>query len=259
MDAHCHLEKATYGDELPTVIHRARAAGLSHLIAVAASRGVEGVREVIGLVETYHFIYAALGVHPHDAAKVSPADEQAVAELLSHPKVVAVGEIGLDYHYDFSPRDVQEQVFRRMLALAREHRLPIMLHVREAHAEVVRLLDEEGVSARGGVVHCFTGGPNEADAYLNRGLHLSIPGVITFKNAEPLREAVRTVPLERLLVETDSPYLAPIPYRGKRNEPAYIVETVKALATLRGLDPAHIGALTRANTLRLFGIAESSS
>src|SRR5690606_20644793 len=151
----------------------------------------------------------------------------------------------------------QRELFERLLRLALERELPIMLHVRDAHADCLAALDAVGISKRGGVVHCFTAGPREAEAYLARGLHLSIPGVVTFKNAEPLRQAVRETPLDRLLLETDCPYLAPVPYRGKRNEPAYLVATAAAVGALKGMDGVALGELARQNTLRLFGLAES--
>ena len=254
IDAHCHLEEETYGAELDAIVSRAFAAGLTHLVAVGASRVSGGATEVVRLAERYPTIHAAVGIHPHDAALVTEADVATIAALLPHPKVVALGEVGLDYYYDSSPRQEQRQVFRRFLAMAREANIPVMLHVRDAHPDCWALLDEVGLPARGGVVHCFTGGPAEAKEYLARGMYLSIPGVVTFKNAENLREAVRQAPLDRLLLETDCPYLAPVPYRGKRNEPAYLVKTAEAVAALRGLPASEIGRITCANTLRCFGL-----
>ena len=252
IDAHCHLERATYGDELEEIIARAGAAGISHFVAVGASNVADGGREVVQLAQQYPQIFAAVGIHPHDAGRATPADEEAVTALLEHPKVVALGEIGLDYHYNHSPRPQQRELFARLLAVSCKHDLPVMLHVREAHADAWAILDEIGLPARGGVVHCFTGSPTEAAAYLERGMMLSIPGVVTFKTAAPLREAVLLAPLDRLLLETDCPYLAPIPYRGKRNEPAYITATAAAVATVKGLAPEEIGEITRHNALRFF-------
>jgi len=253
VDAHCHLERATYGDELPAILARARLAGLSHCVAVGASHGAAGAREAVALAAAHEFVYAAVGVHPHDAARATADDEAVVADLLGRPKVVALGEIGLDYHYEFAPPDVQRALFRRLLVLGRERDVPVMLHVREAHADALACLDEIGLPARGGVVHCFTAGPREAAAYLERGLYLSIPGVITFKNAEPLRAAVRAAPLARLLLETDSPYLAPIPQRGKRNEPAFLAFTAAAVGAVCGQSGDEIGRVTSDNARRLFG------
>lgn len=254
VDAHCHLERETYGDELEAVIERARAAGLSHFVAVGASGVAAGARQVVALARAHDFIFAAVGIHPHDAGRATPDDEAAVASLLSHPKVVALGEIGLDYYYDNSPREAQRELFARLLAVGRDRDVPVMLHVRDAHDDTFELLDRVGLPRRGGVVHCFTGGPREAREYLDRGMMLSIPGVVTFRTADALREAVREAPLDRLLLETDCPYLAPVPHRGKRNEPAFITATAEAVGALKGQSGAALGEATRHNALRFFGI-----
>ncbi len=256
IDAHCHLEAQTYGSELDEVIARAFDAGLTHLIAVGASSVTAGAREVVALAARLDAVYAAVGIHPHDAGKAQDHDLSALAELLREPKVVALGEIGLDYYYDHAPQDVQRALFAKLLALGRERNLPVMLHVRDAHADTLKLIDEVGLPERGGVVHCFTGGPAEARDYVARGMYLSIPGIVTFKNAEALREAVRGAPSERLLIETDSPYLAPVPHRGKRNEPALLVHTAAALGTLLGLSAEDVGRITAENAIRLFGLAK---
>ncbi len=257
VDAHCHLERETYGDELVAVIERARAAGITRFVAVGAARVLGGASEVVELAARWPWIYAAVGLHPHDADKASPADEEALLALLSRPKVVALGEIGLDYHYDHAAGRTQRALFARLLAAGRRLEVAVMLHVREAHEDTLAIIDDVGLSSRGGVVHCFGGGPAEAEAYLARGFMLSIPGVITFKGAEALREAVRVVPLDRLLVETDCPYLAPVPYRGKRNEPAYITATVAALAAAKGLAAEEVAAATYANAVRFFRLEDA--
>jgi TatD DNase family protein len=255
IDAHCHLERDAFGEELDEVIARAFDAGLTHLVAVGASGVTAGAREAVALAERLDAVYATAGLHPHEAAKVTDGAVEQIAALIGHPKVVALGEIGLDYHYDLSPRDVQRDVFRRMLTLGRQRNVPVMLHTREAHADTLALLDEVGLPERGGVVHCFTEGPDEAAAYFARGLYLSIPGVVTFKKrAEALREAVLAAPLDRLLIETDSPYLAPVPHRGKRNEPAYLLHTAAAIGRLKGLTGEDVGRITAQNAMRLFGI-----
>ncbi|MBI3179812.1 MAG: YchF/TatD family DNA exonuclease, partial [Deltaproteobacteria bacterium] len=258
VDSHCHLEAATYGAEWDEVIARACDAGLTHLVAVGASGVLACAREAVALAERLDAVYAAVGIHPHEAAKAQDADVAALAALLSEPKVVALGEIGLDYYYDHSPPEVQRALFKKLLVLGRERNLPVMLHVRDAHADTVALIDEVGLPERGGVVHCFTGGPAEAAAYLSRGMYLSIPGIVTFKNAAALREAVQSAPLARMLIETDSPYLAPVPHRGKRNEPAYVVHTALALGALKGLSGEDVGRITAQNAMRLFGLAEES-
>lgn len=256
LDAHCHLERETYGDDLEGVIKRARDAGLTEMIAVGATRGLLGAREAVALAQTRDDLYATAGIHPHDAQEASEAAVLEVEALLSQPRVVALGEVGLDYYYDNSPRDMQRAVFRRFLAMAKDHNVPVMLHIRDAHAECLDLLDDVGLPERGGVVHCFSAGPREAEAYLERGMYLSIPGIVTFKKAEALREAVALIPDGRLLIETDAPYLAPVPYRGKRNEPAYLVHTAAAVGEVRGVSGAHIGQLTRRNAIALFHLPD---
>lgn len=257
VDSHCHLEEQTFGDELGAVIERAHAAGVSRMVAVGASRVTVGAAEAVRLAESKPSIFATAGVHPHDAGKMSDGDLATIASYLSHAKVVSVGEIGLDYHYDYAPRDVQIRRFEQQLELAKEAALPVMLHTREAHDDTLACLDRVGLPERGGVVHCFTGNSVQAADYLERGMLLSIPGVVTFKgkSADPLRQAVRDViPTERLLVETDSPYLAPHPHRGKRNEPAYVVETAAKVAQLKEMSTAELGRLTAQNAIEFFGL-----
>jgi TatD DNase family protein len=254
VDAHCHLDAGSFGTDLDAVIARAFDAGVTHLVAVGAGGGAERAREAIALADRLPRVYATAGIHPHEAGTATEADIAAVTALLNHPKVVALGEIGLDYYYDTAPRPTQRPVYAQMLAIGRKSGLPVMLHVRDGHADALALLDEVGLPERGGVVHCFTAGPREAEAYLTRGLHLSIPGVITFANAGPLREAVREAPLDKLLLETDAPYLAPVPHRGKRNEPAFLVATAAAVGEIRGLSGEDLGRITARNAFRFYGI-----
>ena len=254
LDAHCHLEHETYGAELPEVINRAQVAGVTHFVAVGASRGIGGAQEAVLLAHSRPEVFASVGIHPHEASMATDDALVTLEQLLQQPKVVSLGEVGLDYHYNYSPPDMQRQAFRTFLEMAKRHNKPIMLHIREAHADCLQAIDAVGLSARGGMVHCFTGGPDEARDYLDRGMFLSIPGVITFKTAEKLRQAVRETPLERLFIETDCPYLAPVPHRGKRNEPAFVVETAKAIGLLHNLGPVEVGHVTRQNALRFFGI-----
>ena len=258
VDAHCHLERETYGDELPDVMDRARARGLAYFIAVGASRVSGGAKEAVALAEQHSEVFAAVGIHPHDAASADDAHCGVIDGLLRSDRVVSLGEVGLDYYYDNAPRDQQRQVFRRFLAMARKHNKPIMLHIRDAHQDCWEDLDAIGLPEAGGVVHCFTAGVPEAEAYLSRGLYLSIPGVVTFKNAVPLRDAVCAIPQDRMLIETDCPYLAPVPHRGKRNEPAYVVDTAAAIGALRGISADEVGAATTANAIRLFGLPQPS-
>lgn len=252
IDAHCHLEQETYGDQLAEVIARGMAAGLSHFVAVGASRVAEGAHEALALCARYPNIVAAVGIHPHDAAAADDASCQTIAQCLQHPKVVALGEVGLDYFYEQSPKDVQKRVFARFIRMARAANKPLMLHIRDAHQDAWDLLDAEGLPEAGGMVHCFTAGIEQAEQYLKRGMYLSIPGVVTFKNAGPLREALPHIPLDRMLLETDSPYLAPVPYRGKRNEPGFLPATAQFIAEALDIPLGDLAAQCHANTRRFY-------
>jgi TatD DNase family protein len=249
VDSHCHLDDERFEADRDQVIERALAAGVTRLLAVGTGGGPPDLEAGIRLAEAWPFVYASVGVHPHDAAKAAPETYGRLRELLAHPKVLALGEIGLDYHYNFSPPQVQREVFRRQLELAAEVDKPVIVHTREAWDDLLRILREEWTGE--GIMHCFTGGPEEARQALAMGFHLSFAGVITFPKAHPIRDAAALTPDDRLLVETDAPYLAPVPYRGKRNEPAMMVETVRALAEVRGADTARIAALTTGNFERL--------
>jgi len=251
IDSHCHLDDHYFADDRETVLGRARAAGVSAFISVGVGGGLTAPRQAVALAESLSDLYATVGVHPHDVAKMNEADWTELAGLARRPRVVGIGETGLDYHYDHSPREAQIAAYHRFAGLAREVGLPLVSHVRDAHADAAEVLRAAGVGENG-VIHCFTGGVAEARVYLDLGHHLSFSGILTFKNAAPIREAAAFAPLDRILIETDSPYLAPIPYRGKRNEPAYITETLSVLASLRGLPVAELDAATTANTVRLF-------
>jgi len=246
IDSHCHLAGQEFIDDLPAVVQRARDAGVARALVILAADEDEEVARVPRVSELWPGVRYAIGVHPH-AAQRHAADPEAVANLLAArlaavPDVRVIGEIGLDYHYDFSPRDVQQQVFRAQLRFARQRGLPVALHVREAEDDTLRILAEEG-AGRGltGVFHCFTGDRGYARRALDLGFHLSIPGIVTFPRAVELRDAVAAIPDDRLLIETDSPYLAPVPYRGKRNEPAFVARTLATVADARGMDPAALG------------------
>jgi len=249
VDTHCHLDSPKFDGDREAAIARARAAGVERFVAIGTGEGPPDLEAGVRLAESQEGFFATVGVHPHDASKTTPETFARLRELAAHPKIVALGEIGLDFHYDFSPRDVQEVVFLRQLEIAREAHLPVVIHTREAWSETTRLLRENW---RGnGIMHCFTGGPEEAAEALALGFHLGFGGVITFPRSEATREAARLTPDDRLLVETDAPYLAPVPFRGKRNEPSMMVETVKRLAEIRGTDAAHIAELTTRNFERL--------
>src|SRR5579872_275162 len=233
IDSHCHLDSEQFNDDREAVIERALAAGVETMVAIGSGDGPPDLEVAIRLADRYPFVYATIGVHPHDASKAAPETFAQLERLARHPKVLGVGEIGLDYHYDFSPRDVQRLVFERQLDLAREAGKPIVIHTREAWDDTLAVLRNW---TGGGIMHCFTGGRKQAREALDLGFHLAFGGVLTFPKAEEVREAARMTPADRLLVETDCPYLAPVPHRGKRNEPAYMVETVKRLAAVRGED-----------------------
>ena len=252
VDSHCHLDDSRFAGDLDLVIARAVEAGVSRMMSIGTGDGPPGIDCAVRVAERYEPVFASIGVHPHDASKVTEKTFDELRALAKHPKVIAFGEIGLDYHYDFSPRDVQREVFREQLKLAGELGLPIVIHTREAWADTVATLRERWRGA--GIMHCFTGTVEEAREALELGLHLAFGGVMTFKTAEATREAARITPDDRLLIETDAPYLAPIPYRGKRNEPAFMVETARRLAEVRGTTVERIGELTSANFERIVSL-----
>jgi TatD DNase family protein len=246
VDSHCHLDDKQFAADRDATIERARAAGVERMMAIGTGEGPPDLEAGIRLAAQYPFIFATVGVHPHDAAKAVPETFDRLAELVSNVKVLAVGEIGLDYHYDFSPRDTQRLVFIRQLELAAHARKPIVIHTREAWDDTLAAIREHGLPF-GGIMHCFTGGPQEAEQALQLGFHLSFGGMITFPKAQNIRDAAALTPSDRLLVETDAPYLAPVPHRSKRNEPAFIIETVRRMAELRGVSAEEIASITSRN------------
>jgi TatD DNase family protein len=252
VDSHCHLDDEQFADDRDATIERARAAGVDRMMAIGTGGGPADLEVASRLAEQYPFIYATVGVHPHDAAKATPETFARLGELARHAKVLAIGEIGLDYHYDFSPRDVQRSVFAAQLDLAARARKPIVIHTREAWDDTLAMIRAAGLP-NGGIMHCFTGGPKEAEQALELGFHLSFGGILTFPKAGDLREAAAMTPEDRLLVETDAPYLAPVPHRGKRNEPAFMIETARRLAEARGVALEGIAAITTRNFDRLCG------
>ncbi len=255
IDSHAHLDSEDYADDLDGVVARARAAGLERIVCVGLWRGPGDFGNALALAaRDPAFFSATVGVHPHDAARVPAADWTSAGEVAGDPRIVAIGETGLDFHYDHSPRPEQEAAFRRSLGIAREAGKPVVIHVREADEACARVLREEGLPPAGGVIHCFTGDAAAARAYLDLGLFISVAGVVTFKSAGAIRDAVRIVPRDRLLVETDSPFLAPVPHRGRRNEPAYVVRTAEKIAELWGAPLEHVARATTENVERLFRI-----
>jgi TatD DNase family protein len=252
VDSHCHLDDPQFARDREEVIDRALAAGVDQMMTIGTGDGPPDLEAGIRLAEVHPSIFTTVGVHPHDASKATEATWQRLGELFPHPKVLAVGEIGLDYHYDNSPRDRQRAVFVEQMRMARQARKAIVIHTREAWEDTVRLLGEHWQSCGlGCVMHCFSGGPQEAEQALEMGFHLSFGGIITYPSAHRVREAAKRTPLDRLLVETDAPYLAPVPNRGKRNEPAFVVGTAHRLAELRGQPLDQLAAATTQNFRRV--------
>ncbi|MGC9947273.1 MAG: TatD family hydrolase [Bryobacteraceae bacterium] len=249
VDSHCHLDDKQFDSDRDQVIARALEAGVERMMAIGTGEGPPDLEAALRLARRYDFIYATVGVHPHDASKATPETFAAMEMLAAATKVLAIGEIGLDYHYDFSPRDVQRDVFIAQLKLAAGAGKPIVIHTREAWDDTMFVLREHW--SGGGIIHCFSGGSAEARQALDLGFHLSFGGVITFPKAEALRDAARMTPEDRMLIETDAPYLAPVPKRGKRNEPAFVVESARRLAEVRGVAPERIAEATTANFERL--------
>lgn len=254
VDSHCHLDSHEFDEDREAVIDRALNAGVSRMVAVGTGEGPHDLDVGVRLADRHEPLFATVGVHPHDAAKAENDALKRVLELARHPKVIAIGEIGLDYHYDFSPRDRQREIFAAQLAIAVEMGLPVVVHTREAWDDTFDLIERHWKPAEiPGVMHCFTGGPVEAQRCLALGFYLSFAGIVTFPKSVDIQQAAREAPDNRILVETDAPYLAPVPKRGKRNEPAFVAHTAAKVAALRGTDAASFGALTTANFERLFG------
>lgn len=251
VDSHCHLDFPELAGDLEAVLDRARAAGVGLMVTI--STRVRRFDEIKAIAEAHDNVFCSVGTHPHNAAEEPGVTADELIEIARHPKVVAIGEAGLDYHYDHSPRETQEKSFRTHIAAARETGLPLVIHAREADDDIARILEEESrTGAFPFVLHCFTGGAELARRGVALGGYVSFSGVVTFKNAEALRDIAVSVPPERLLVETDAPYLAPEPLRGKTNEPAYVVRTAARLAALRGVSEAEMARLTTGNFFRLF-------
>jgi TatD DNase family protein len=252
VDSHCHLDSAEFNDDRDAAIERALAVGVEHMLAIGTGEGPPDLEAGLRLAEKHAAFYATIGIHPHDASKAGADDFKHLSDLLSHPKVLAVGEIGLDYHYDFSPREVQKAAFIEQMGIAAQARKPIAIHTREAWEDTLALIKEHWTPhGIGGIMHCFSGGPEEARRALDLGFYLSFGGIVTFPKALAVQEAAKFAPRDRILIETDAPYLAPVPKRGKRNEPALIVHTALKLAELRGESYEEVCATTSENFQRL--------
>jgi len=255
IDSHCHLDEPRFADDRDAVVERARAAGVTRMITIGASDDLRANYDAIAIAERYADVYATVGVHPHAARIVSPAVMEEIDRLTHSPKVVGIGETGLDYYYDNSPRSQQQSAFRQFITLARRRRAPLVVHLRDAYDDALAILREEHAADVGGVIHCFSGDRAAARAFLDLGFDLSFSGIVTFKNADELRAVARMIPADRFLVETDAPFLSPVPHRGKRNEPAYVVCTAAAIAAVRAQPLDEVAACTQANTARRFGLA----
>jgi TatD DNase family protein len=251
VDSHCHLDFPDFADEIDAVVARAKAAGVSTLVTI--STRVRQLDRVLAIAERFDNVFCSVGTHPHNAHEELDVDADTLVRLAAHPKVVAIGEAGLDYHYDNAPRAAQRAGLLTHIAAARTTGLPLVIHAREADDDLGAILVEEsGKGAFPAVMHCFSSGRGLAETAISLGHYVSFSGILTFKNAENLREIARDLPADRVLVETDAPYLAPVPHRGRRNEPAFVAETAASLAALRGIDAAAMAEQTTANFHRLF-------
>jgi TatD DNase family protein len=263
VDSHAHLEGERYDADRDQVLARAREVGVQTIVAIGSGTGPGSLDCGIKLAEQYEFIYATIGIHPHEAQLAAGSDYQELEQLAKRPKVIAMGEIGLDYFYDHSPREVQQQVFLKQMELARAAKLPIIIHCRpsqdseNAWDDCLSLIDQHWKSSGfGGVLHCFTGTVAQAKRSLDMGFMISFAGNITFPKAQQIRDAAKEVPLDRMFIETDSPFLAPVPNRGKRNEPAFVKEVARQLGELRGLSTEDIGQQTARNFYKFFKLSE---
>lgn len=255
VDSHAHIDDPRFDADRPDVLARARAAGVRALLTIGNGRGPDDMGCGLPLAEEHDWIFTSAGVHPHDAAKVEPRHLDLLRTLCAHPKVVAVGETGLDYFYDNSPREVQKEVFARQLEIAQEADKPVIIHTRDAEDDTLSILRRH--CPRSGVFHCFSGSEWLAAAALELGFYISFSGILTFPKADSLRAIGEWIPEDRLLVETDCPYLAPVPHRGKRNEPGFVAATAECLSRIRQVSAEHLASATTANFERLFAVKVS--
>jgi TatD DNase family protein len=254
VDSHAHIQGAEFSEDIDGVIQRAKQAGVEKIVVVGGAGDLASNQRAVDLARSHGGLFATVGMHPHDAKAVSEVDLAQLRELAKDSKVVAIGETGLDFYYNHSPREIQIEIFRRFIRMARETELPLIVHDRDAHREIAELLVAEGEGKLRGVIHCFTGDYQAARAFLDLGFYISFSGIVTFKNAAPLREVAQKLPLDRIFVETDSPYLAPVPHRGKRNEPAFVRQVAETIATLKELSLEEVAQATTRNVQALFGI-----
>lgn len=260
VDSHAHIDFPQFAEDRDAMLERARTAGVTALLAIGTGPGPEKLDSALPFAEKHDWIYSSIGIHPHEAKHVNPQHLEQLAALAKHPKVIAWGEIGLDYFYDHSPRETQHTIFREQMALAARAKLPIIIHCREAWPDCLRLLDEVWKpTGIGGILHCFTGTLEEARRGLEAGFLISFAGNSTYPKTQNIRDVAREIPMDRILIETDAPFLAPQAYRGKRNEPAYVAEVARTLASVRNLSPEEFAASTAANFRRFFHLASPSA
>lgn len=256
IDSHAHIDAPQFSDDREAMLQRARDAGVQTLLAIGTGPGPEKLDAALPYAEQHDWIYTTVGIHPHEAKEVTPAHLDQLARLAQHPKVIAWGEIGLDYFYDHSPRDTQAEVFRAQMELAHAAKLPIIIHCRDAWDDCLDQIEQHWKpTGLGGILHCFTSSLEHAKRGLDLGFLISFAGNSTYPKTQSIRDVAKELPLDRILIETDAPYLAPQAFRGKRNEPAYVAEVAKTLATVRNLAPEEIAATTASNFRRFFGIA----
>jgi len=254
IDSHAHIQGSEYADEVEGVVERAKESGIEGIIVVGGAGEFASNEAAVALAESFPGLHATVGMHPHDAKQVGTDELKRLKALTANPRVIAIGETGLDFYYSHSPHDTQRSVFSQFIGLAWELDLPLVVHERDAHRDCADLLRSLGAGRIRGVIHCFTGDYDAARKYLDLGFYLSFTGIITFKNADSLREVARKVPLEKILVETDSPYLTPVPHRGKRNEPAYVRFVAQTIADVKNLDLEEVARVTTDNVRKLFQI-----
>jgi TatD DNase family protein len=256
IDSHAHIDSPQFAEDRQAMLERARQSGVNTLLAIGTGPGPEKLDAALPYAEQYGWIFTSIGIHPHEAKEATAQHFDELTRLAGHPKVIAWGEMGLDYFYDHSPRDVQAAVFRKQMELACAAKLPIIIHCRDAWDDCLNMLEQHWKpTGLGGILHCFTGTLEQAKRGLESGFLISFAGNSTYPKAQNIRDVAKELPLENILIETDAPFLAPQPYRGKRNEPAYVAEVAKALANVRNLPPEEIAATTASNFRRFFGIA----
>jgi TatD DNase family protein len=260
IDSHAHIDAEQFAEDREAMLERARAAGVTTLLAIGTGPGPEKLDAAMPYAEAHDWIYTTVGIHPHEAKDVTQRHFDTLARLAEHPKVIAWGEIGLDYYYDYSPRDVQERVFREQMALAHSAKLPIIIHCRDAWSDCLNVLEDAWKpTGLGGILHCFGSTLEDAKRGLDMGFMISFAGNSTYPKAQNIRDVAKVLPMANILIETDSPYLAPQPFRGKRNEPAYVAEVAKVLANVRNLQEREIAAATAENFKRFFHLSQPNT